>query len=351
MKEFTITPAESGQKCIKYCVKLLPDAGSGFLYKMLRKKNITLNGRKADGTEILKEKDVLRFFFSDETFQKFSGKNSKTDSSLAKPVSEIKKSAFTFRKERIIYEDDNILLYNKPAGLLSQKSAPQDISLNELFLAYLEEKQDKSVARQLLSSETSVSKPSICNRLDRNTSGMVICGKTYLGLRTMNTLIARREIGKYYHCIVAGKVTSPILLNGYLKKDEKTNKVAIKKQAFEGASYIETEIIPVKAGRNATLLEVHLITGKTHQIRSHLAFLGHPIIGDHKYGNADINQKYKQKYGLKYQLLHAYRLVFPDMSEEESRSFVQVSQKEFLAPKPELFICIEKEEIHDHVEF
>lgn len=331
MKEFTISPAESGQKTIKYCIKLLPNAGTGFLYKMFRKKNITLNGKKADGTEVLKEKDVLRFFFSDETFEKFSGRTvEKTTENKQK------NSEFTFQKERIIYEDEHILLYNKPVGLLSQKAAPQDISLNELFLDYVVNSKPVTNAADT-DNLFPVSRPSICNRLDRNTSGIVICGKTYQGLRTMNTMIAERKIGKFYHCIVAGRVSEPILLKGYLKKDEKTNKVEIKKQPFEGASYIETEILPVKTGTNASLLEVHLITGKTHQIRSHLAFLGHPIIGDHKYGNAGTNETYKQKYGLKFQLLHAYRLVLND--------------REFVAPKPELFVRIEKEEIHGNVEF
>lgn len=321
MKEYIVTPADSGQKCIKYCEKILPNAGTGFLHKMLRKKNITLNGKKTDGSERLADGDVIRFFFSDETFANFAGSKSSNVSNIP-----------SLKKENIIYEDEHVLFYNKPVGMLSQKAKPDDISLNEMLLAYLGENEG-------------VGKASICNRLDRNTSGIVICGKTYHGLRTMNEMIAARDVGKYYHCLVSGLVKSPILLKGYLKKDEKTNKVEIRDREFDGASYIETEIVPLAGNKNITLLEVHLITGKTHQIRSHLAHLGHPILGDYKYGDSKINGLYKQKYGLKSQLLHAYRLVFP-----ENEQLNQLSGKEFTAKKPAVFTKIEKEELHGNVE-
>lgn len=321
MKEYIVTPADSGQKCIKYCEKILPNAGTGFLHKMLRKKNITLNGKKTDGSERLSDGDVIRFFFSDETFANFAGSKTSKVSNIP-----------SLKKENIIYEDEHVLFYNKPVGMLSQKAKPDDISLNEMLLAYLGENEG-------------VGKASICNRLDRNTSGIVICGKTHHGLRTMNEMIAARDVGKYYHCLVSGLVKSPILLKGYLKKDEKTNKVEIRDREFDGASYIETEIVPLAGNKNITLLEVHLITGKTHQIRSHLAHLGHPILGDYKYGDGKVNGLYKQKYGLKSQLLHAYRLVFP-----ENEKLNQLSGKEFTAKKPAVFTKIEKEELHGNVE-
>ncbi len=323
MKEYTITSAESGQKCIKYCEKILPKAGSGFLHKMMRKKNITINGKKTDGSKRLQEGDVLRFFFADDTFELFAG------------TSDEKETHPSLDKERILYEDEHVLFYNKPVGVLSQKARPEDVSINEMLLSYLKDKRTDTI-----------SKASICNRLDRNTSGIVICGKTYQGLRRMNERIADRSIGKYYHCIVCGTVDCPILLHGYLKKDEKSNKVEIRKAAFEGASYIETEIRPLISGAELSLLEVHLITGKTHQIRSSLADMGHAILGDYKYGNKDMNDRFKKKYGLKCQLLHAYRVVFPEMEGELAR----LSRKEIIAPKPELFMQIEKEEIHGYVE-
>ena len=333
MKEFTVSAAESGQKCIKYCEKLLPNAGTGFLYKMLRKKNITLNGKKADGNERLGTGDVLRFFFSDDTFLLFSKEEGRKNAP-AKPMADIP----VLDSDQIIYEDEHILLYNKPVSVLSQKAKPEDISVNEMFLAYLQKTKAKTDA---------ISRPSVCNRLDRNTSGLILCGKTYLGLRVMNTMLAERSVGKYYHCLVAGRINKPILLKGYLKKDENTNKVTVRQEMFDGASYIETEITPLKCSDAVSLLEVHLITGKTHQIRSHLAYLGHPILGDHKYGNPGINEQYRRKYGLKHQLLHAYRLEFPDLETE----LTYLSRKQFVAQKPALFSRIEKEELRGNVEF
>lgn len=329
MKEFTVTAADSGQKCFKYCEKILPGAGTGFLHKMMRKKNITLNGKKTDGTERLADGDVVRFYFSDETFERFAAK---THRAKAPRVPSLK-------KENILYEDEQVLFYNKPVGLLSQKAKPADVSLNEMLLAYLKYGDAEN-------DREHISKPSICNRLDRNTSGIVICGKTYQGLRIMNEMIAGRDIGKYYHCLVSGAVNSPILLKGYLRKDEKTNKVEIRPQEFAGASYIETEIVPLSGTQTVSLLEVHLITGKTHQIRSHLAHLGHPILGDYKYGDAKVNARYHRKYGLKSQLLHAYRLVLP-----QDERLGALAGKEINAQKPAIFTRIEKEEIHGHVEF
>ena len=342
MKEFTVSAAESGQKCIKYCEKLLPNAGTGFLYKMLRKKNITLNGKKADGNERLSAGDVLRFFFSDDTFLLFSERESQKNTSV-KPATNIP----VLDANKIIYEDEHVLLYNKPVGVLSQKSKPQDVSVNEMFLAYLQKTKAKSGVFSEEKTADAISRPSVCNRLDRNTSGLILCGKTYLGLRVMNTMLAERSVGKYYHCLVAGCINKPILLKGYLKKDEKTNKVTVRQEMFDGASYIETEITPLKSSDAVSLLEVHLITGKTHQIRSHLAHLGHPILGDHKYGNPGINEQYRRKYGLKHQLLHAYRLEFPDLETE----LTYLSRKQFVAQKPALFSKIEKEELCGNVEF
>lgn len=338
MKEYTVTSAESGQKCIKYCEKILPNAGTGFLHKMLRKKNITLNGKKADGSERLSGGDVVRFFFSDETFATFAGAGGKPEKVSGNAPGKGTKIP-PLQKQFIVYEDENVLFYNKPVGLLSQKAKPEDVSLNEMLLSYLAE-EHKEIRRE------TVSKPSICNRLDRNTSGLVICGKTYQGLRMMNERIAGRDIGKYYHCLVAGRVQTPILLKGYLRKDEKTNKVQIQQSEFPGAAYIETEIVPVASEKDVSLLEVHLITGKTHQIRSHLSSIGHPILGDGKYGDAKVNDRMRRKYGLKSQLLHAYRLEMP--VDEQLGS---LSGKTFIAPKPEMFTTIEKEEFHGHLEF
>lgn len=234
MREFVVSERDQGQKCVKYVCRILPNAGTSFVYKMLRKKNITLNGKKADGTECLKPGDTIRIFFAEETFLKFSGADTQAEKKQGLTQGQ------TLQKDRILYEDANILLYNKPAGLLSQKAEPDDVSVNEMFLAYL--LQEGKLTQEQMATCT----PSICNRLDRNTSGIVICGKTYEGLKELNAMIKERRIGKFYHCIVTGSVNEKITLTGYLAKDEKTNKVTLRQTDFPGASYIETSIVPIR---------------------------------------------------------------------------------------------------------
>ena len=172
MKQFTISPNESGQRFDKYLKKLLSNASGSFVYKMLRKKNITLNDRKADGTEKLNAGDLVKLFLSDETFEKFSGKD-ETNSGY------MKLKSIDSGRLQVVYEDDDVIIINKPSGMLSQKAVPEDISANEYILSYL-------IRKGALSEEQlKTFKPSICNRLDRNTSGLLIAGKTLKGLQTM----------------------------------------------------------------------------------------------------------------------------------------------------------------------
>ena len=300
MKEFILTANESGQRFDKYLKKLLPNAGSSFLYKMLRKKNITLNGTKASGNEKLKEQDRVCLYFSDETFLKFS----QDSEALQKEYEALQK--LDDKKLPVVYEDEDILILNKPYNLLSQKAKPEDVSANEYMLGYL-------IQRGTLSfEEFRTFRPSVCNRLDRNTTGLLIAGKSMTGLQEMSEMLRTREVRKYYRCIVSGTIDKPASLQGYLIKDERTNKVRVVAQSKDDSVYIETAYTPVKQGDGWTLLEIHLITGRTHQIRAHLSSIGHPIIGDMKYGDPVINKKYEKQYHVKYQLLHAYRLEFPD---------------------------------------
>ena len=161
MKQFTISPNESGQRFDKYLKKLLSNASGSFVYKMLRKKNITLNDHKADGTEKLASGDQVKLFLSDETFEKFSGgeqANSEYEAVKAVDASRLK----------VVYEDADVLIINKPSGMLSQKAVPEDISANEYILSYLIRK------GELTEEQWKTFRPSICNRLDRNTSGLLI---------------------------------------------------------------------------------------------------------------------------------------------------------------------------------
>lgn len=319
MKSFKITQNEAGQRLDKYLKKLLPKAQSSFLYKMLRKKNIVLNGKKAEGSVHLASEDTVTLYLSDETFEKFC--YNKTQPSFPK---ETPKQSPAFQPLQILCEDENILIINKPSGLLSQKASSEDISANELIIQYL--LQSGSVTEQNLKTF----RPSVCNRLDRNTSGILIAGKTLQGLQIMSKQLKERTIEKYYRCIVAGELDKPQRLCGYLKKDEKENKAAVRfENQNEDSRYIETEYRPVRMYQDFTMLEVHLITGRPHQIRAHLASIGHPVIGDTKYGDEALNRKLRAAVGLKHQLLHAYRIVLED-------------GREVTAPLPELFAAFEE---------
>lgn len=197
MKEFTITKAEEGQTLFKYLCKLLPQAPASLFHKNFRKKNITWNDEKCTGKEILREKDNIKIWFSDETFHTFSEKK-KADPSQ-------KKFAFSF-SQHIIYEDEHILMVDKPAGILTQSDNSNELSLNDALLDYCHY------------NNHSTAKPSVCNRLDRNTSGIVLCGKTVKGLQMLNEIIKNRTLHKYYRCIVLGETKEQDTLKGFLIK-------------------------------------------------------------------------------------------------------------------------------------
>ncbi len=322
MQELHVTANEAGQRLDKLLAKFLNQAPKSFLYKMMRKKNIVLNGKKCTGNEKLKQGDSIKLFFSDETIEKFSAG-----------------TYVTPKKEKInmlpiIYEDEQVLLMNKPVGVLSQKAKDSDVSAVEILINYLME------TDQLSKEQFRTFHPSICNRLDRNTSGILVAGKTLPALQEMNRFFKERTIAKYYRCLVKGRVIkNEDYIKGYLVKDQKTNKVSITKKETGEGILIETEYCVIQSNDEVSLLEVHLITGKTHQIRAHLASIGHPIIGDYKYGDKQINEMYRQAYGLKSQLLHAYRLEMPS----SDGSLAYLNEKKFVAKLPDQFIKICKD--------
>lgn len=297
MKEIQITKNEAGQRFDKWLAKYMSKAPKSFFYKMLRKKNITLNTKKAEGNEKLSEGDVIRLFLAEDTIQSF------------REEVEVPSGGETLD---VLYEDENVLLIHKPVGILSQRAEKDDISLVEMIISYLIHK------KQLSLIELETFKPSVCNRLDRNTSGLVVAGKSLAGLQEMAELFKDRSLHKYYRCLVKGEMMTGSNIKGYLVKDEKTNKVTVSQELPSGndreeADYIETQYEPILVKNGFTLVEVLLVTGKTHQIRAHLASIGHPLVGDFKYGNKTINERFKKEFGLTYQLLHAYRLEFPVM--------------------------------------
>ena len=313
MKSVIVNSNEAGQRLDKLLGKYLNLAGKGFLYKMMRKKNITLNGKKCDGSEKLSEGDEIRLFLSDETIEKFSQVR----------VQKVRKT-----KLDLVYEDSHILLINKPSGMLSQKAKEGDVSLNEHILNYLID------SGHLPVSQLRTFRPSICNRLDRNTSGLVVAGTSLAGLQIMNGVLKDRSIHKYYQCIVKGKIDKPQMIAGFLKKDEAQNTVQIYPLEVEGSVPIMTEYVPVKSSDTATLLRVTLITGRSHQIRAHLASIGHPILGDFKYGDPKLNEQIQKKYKVRSQLLHSWKLVMP---EKLAQPLDYLSGKEFIAPLPAAF--------------
>ena len=287
MRQLTVHKNDENQRLDKYLKKYLKEAPGSFIYKMLRKKNIVLNGKKADGTEKLSAGDEIKLFFAEETLQKFTGED------ISVPVLQ-----FPQKDLHILFEDEDVLLINKPAGELSQKAEAKDVSMNEYALGYLQK------TGAITEESLKVFRPSVCNRLDRNTSGILIVAKTYQAAREFGEALQKRSVRKFYRCIVKGEVKKSETIDGYLWKDEKTNKVQIFKENREGASEIHTAYRPIKCEKGLTLLEVHLITGRTHQIRAHLSSIGHSILGDPKYGDKKLSEKWK----VKYRLLHACRL-------------------------------------------
>ena len=292
----------------KYLHKALPEAPNSLLYQQLRKKNLTLNKKKAEGKEILKEGDVIQCFFSQETFEKFSGRSDLSDRI------QVYRDAFQkLHGVEILYEDENFLFLNKPVGILSQKASQQDLSLNEWLIGYLLEN------GKLKEKELETFCPSVCNRLDRNTSGIVLCGKSLTGLQALSAILKGRGMDKYYHCICMGRIREEKTIEGFLIKDEKENRVMILKEVADGASPILTRYVPIESSQNHTLLEVELITGKTHQIRAHLASMGHPVLGDSKYGGTVSDREKRAGIHPKSQLLHAHHVCFPSKEEAEDQ--------------------------------
>lgn len=326
MREIVIEKNEAGQRLDKFLAKYMNEASKSFFYKMMRKKNITLNGKKCEGNEKLAEGDIVKLFLAEDTIEKFSSVQ----------VQEVKKVDLD-----ILYEDDEIILVNKPAGMLSQKARETDESLVEYLIDYLLE------SGKLTENGLRAFRPSVCNRLDRNTSGIVAAGKSLAGLQMLSGVFKDRSIHKYYQCLVSGVIRDVKTVDGWLLKDEKKNQVRILTEAEakrfggrggdEEPKRIRTKYEPIATDGRFTLLRVTLLTGRSHQIRAHLASLGHPIVGDSKYGG--VSKVSSSGRTVKYQLLHSYRLEFPKLAEP----FAYLSGKVFEAPMPGYFASVLKE--------
>ena len=346
MREVIISEREEGQRLDRYLEKYMPDAPKSFFYKMMRKKNIVLNGKKVSGSERIQTGDQIKLFLADETIEGFrSGKKAQevdlgaqqmpqakrlekgarqmpqakrptNGARQMSPAKRLEKGARQGKIElqqghydrnlpplQIVYEDAQFLVVNKPVGVLSQKADRNDRSIVEQITDYLADNAADDTFR-----------PGICNRLDRNTSGLIVAGKTVRALQDMNKRFKERTICKYYLCVVHGSVLKKQYLKGYLEKDIRTNKVTVRQQPGPNSVPIATEYLPLQQGmyqgESFTLLQVHLITGKSHQIRAHLASIGHPLVGDVKYSTKRASAFDREQLHQRVQLLHAWQLIF-----------------------------------------
>ncbi|MFO7888452.1 MAG: RluA family pseudouridine synthase [Eubacteriales bacterium] len=274
MRKIIINDNEKNQRFDRFVSKYLNKAGNSFIQKMIRKNNIDLNGKKARPDLILKRGDIVEFYLAEETIKKFR---------------EEKTYIKTEKLLNIIYEDENITIINKPIGITIQPDDTNKISLIDMLLSYLN-------YNEKYSSKTF--RPAFVNRIDKNTSGIVLAAKNYKALKALNKNMRERNIKKYYKGIIEGNINDNIKLEDYIiRKNKKTlvNKRKGKK--------IITNINPLKNNQNYTLVEIELITGRTHQIRAHLESIGHPLLGDIKYQGKKTEKS-------KYYYLHSYKIKF-----------------------------------------
>ncbi len=292
MRILTVQKNDAGQRLDKFLTKAVKGLPPSLMYKFIRTKKIKVNRARCEQSQILREGDEIQLFIKDEFFDV--------------PSKDIGALTAITPKLDIVYEDEHILLLNKRPGVLVHDDA--EGGENTLIMhvqAYLCGKGEYAPA-----DEQSFA-PALCNRIDRNTGGMVIAAKDAEALRMMNELIREDELAKCYLCLCHGHMERPAAtLHGYLSKDSTRNTVEVRDQTFPGAKEIITKYRVLgerrDGGEIVSLLEVELVTGRTHQIRAHLSHIGHPLVGDGKYG---INRD-DRRAGYKYQALYAYKLGF-----------------------------------------
>jgi len=291
MKRIEITENEMEQRLDRFLCKYLNNTSKTNIYKLIRKKRIKVNGKKADEKYFLQygdQVDIMLHPNAIEEMIKAEKVYSATDVNLD-----------------IVYEDDDILIVNKPAGLLTHPD--QKEYKNTLATA---------VQLYLMDLCTRTFKPASIQRLDKNTSGLVLFGKTYEALKEYNELMRQRKIGKYYLTLVTGQPKPSGEIKGYMTKDDEKNKIKVFSKEVKDSKFVHTKYRVLKSNKKFSLLEVELLTGRSHQIRGSLAYIGHPIIGDLKYGD-------KNQLGYKYQLLHAYKIVIDDRTYEKTSDEIQ----------------------------
>lgn len=303
---------EQNQRLDKFLRKYLTNAPLSYIYKVIR-KDVKVNGRRAKEDTVLQLGDSVVLYISDEELSKLTKR---------------RKPSGARRQFKVAYEDENIIVVEKPFGLLTHGDRTEKKNhLANQVVDYLIEKGDYNPRIERTFTPASV------NRLDRNTTGLVLFGKTGSALQELNQMIRDKDkVNKYYLTIVKGTVKKELHLKDKMVKDTETNKIRVLSMDEEGRE-METIVRPVETSNGYTLVEVEIITGRTHQIRAHLAKEGHPIIGDVKYGNPRVNEVMKKKYGLTTQLLHAYRLSFQNCKGQ----LEYLNDLEVIAEPPEEF--------------
>ncbi len=288
MKEFIINKNDAGQRLDKYITKSFPLLPQSLMYKYIRSKRIKINNKRSEISYRLQENDVISLYINDEFFQ---------------PI----KPKYDFlgagKSLKIVYEDENIFLIDKPTGLLSHPDEGEytDTAITRVK-RYLYEKGEYDPENEMSFA------PALVNRIDRNTSGIIIGAKNAESLRILNEKLKNRELHKLYLCVCLGKLkNSSGVIEGYLEKNEKQNKVYISEKSNDKTKYIRSEYNVLGYENGLSLVEVELHTGRTHQIRASFSYIGHPLLGDGKYGT---NAQNKQFGGYKKQFLYSYKLTF-----------------------------------------
>jgi len=311
MISFIIKKEEEGQTLEKFVKKALSEAPLSFIYKLFRKKDVKVNGHWQDKKYFISSGEEISIYITDSQLEEFKRQ---VESKQVEDIS-----------SWIIYEDENILLINKPRGVLVQKNSEDSIALDEMVISYLINKGEYNPNKNL------GYKPSPAHRLDRNTAGIVVFGKNIATLRYLSEALNDKSIiSKRYLALVKGEIDVDGEINAPLLKNSQSQRVSVSK---EGKPSI-TKYKVVETFKGYTLLEVELLTGRTHQIRVHMAYINHPVIGDSKYGDYELNKEIESKYGFKNQFLEAYQLDFHKLDNPlkylSGRSFKISLNDEFL---------------------